>query len=127
MKQRLIDLRELMWDRPENRLISISLFVFFWTGLAIGLLVLGWWLWPVAWTDATPAHLDPTYRTIYLRQTADLYAYEQDPDRVIEALLHWRGDRAACDLARQVADPAEKARLVMTAYTINGIGCTWED
>ena len=125
MKQRVIDFFSVLWYPPENRLLAGGLLGFFVAGLLIGLLVLGWWLWPVQWTDATPAHLSPQYRTIYLRQTADLYSYERDPERVIEALLYWRGDRAACELAYQVDDPAEKARLVTVAYTINGVGCVW--
>ena len=31
-------------------------------GLIIGLVVLGWWLWPVQWTDATPGQLAPEYQ-----------------------------------------------------------------
>jgi hypothetical protein len=44
-------------------------------GMAIGLIVLGWGLWPVQWTDARPASLDPQYQQAYLNASANsLYA-----------------------------------------------------
>ena len=34
-----------------------AMLIAFLVGLAVGLIVLGWWLWPVQWTDAKPASL----------------------------------------------------------------------
>jgi hypothetical protein len=42
-------------------------------GLFIGLVVLGWGLWPVQWTDAAPEHLRIEYQEIYLRMAIDSY------------------------------------------------------
>ncbi|MFC1922125.1 hypothetical protein ACFLY4_02460 [Chloroflexota bacterium] len=47
-------------------------------GLLIGLVVLGWWLWPVQWTDAGPSDLRPEYQEIYLRMAIDSYTLNQD-------------------------------------------------
>lgn len=47
-------------------------------GLFIGLVVLGWGLWPVEWTDANPSHLSPEFQEIYLRMAIDSYAVNQD-------------------------------------------------
>lgn len=47
-------------------------------GLLIGLIVLGWWLWPVQWTDAGPSDLRPEYQEIYLRMAIDSYTLNQD-------------------------------------------------
>ena len=47
-------------------------------GLLIGLVVLGWWLWPVQWTDAGPSDLRPEFQEIYLRMAIDSYTLNQD-------------------------------------------------
>lgn len=47
-------------------------------GLIIGLVVLGWWLWPVQWTDAGPSDLRAEYQEVYLRMAIDSYAVNQD-------------------------------------------------
>jgi hypothetical protein len=48
-------------------------------GVIIGLVVLGWWLWPVEWTDAAPEHLRVEYKELYLRMAIDSYTLNQDP------------------------------------------------
>jgi ABC-type multidrug transport system fused ATPase/permease subunit len=42
-------------------------------GLVIGLVVLGWGLWPLQWKDASPAYLNADYATDYLRMAIDSY------------------------------------------------------
>jgi len=42
-------------------------------GLFIGLVVLGWGLWPVQWTNADPSSLRPDLQSDYLRMTVDSY------------------------------------------------------
>jgi len=42
-------------------------------GLFIGLVVLGWGLWPVQWTNADPSSLRPDLQEDYLRMTIDSY------------------------------------------------------
>ena len=43
-------------------------------GVIVGLVVLGWWLWPVKWTNADPADLRASHREGYLQMIADSYA-----------------------------------------------------
>lgn len=58
-------------DQFENPwVIGIGGFVI---GLFIGLVVLGWWLWPVQWTDAGPGDLRTEFQEIYLRMAIDSY------------------------------------------------------
>ncbi len=47
-------------------------------GLFIGLVILGWWLWPVQWVGGTLEHVDQATRTNYLRAAIDSYTYRQD-------------------------------------------------
>ena len=48
-------------------------------GLVIGLVVLGWGLWPVQWTDASVKNLRPDLQTEYLRMAIDAYSANHDP------------------------------------------------
>mgnify|MGYP000169368272 CR=1 FL=1 len=47
-------------------------------GLVLGWFVIGWWLWPVKWTDAAPQHLRQDIKEQYLRMTIDSYAQNKD-------------------------------------------------
>jgi hypothetical protein len=42
-------------------------------GLFVGLVILGWGLWPVQWTNADPSSLRPDLQADYLRMTIDSY------------------------------------------------------
>jgi hypothetical protein len=44
-------------------------------GLVIGLVVLGWWIWPVQWTDATPNELSYEWKVEFLRASIGSYGY----------------------------------------------------
>lgn len=48
-------------------------------GIFLGLVVLGWWLWPVKWIDAGPEHLRMEFKEVYLRMAIDSYAHNPDP------------------------------------------------
>ncbi len=95
----------------------------FFVGLFIGLVVLGWYVWPVEWTDATPAQLDQVYQDAYVKMTADLYALNGNAEMVQLALGGWGGDIAACQLAASSTDSSERARLEAVATVTNGAGC----
>lgn len=60
-----------------NKPLVISLAAFI-VGVLIGLIVLGWWLWPVQWKDAGPQHLRVEFKEIYLRMAIDSYTLTQD-------------------------------------------------
>jgi len=55
-------------------------------GIVIGLVILGWGLWPVQWTDATPEALSQTYRVDYVRMTIDSFGINHDSKL---ALARW--------------------------------------
>lgn len=60
-------------DRP--RIVGILSFI---VGLLIGLPLLGWWLIPVEWTDASPNLLHIEAREDYLRMAIDSYTLNSD-------------------------------------------------
>ena len=94
----------------------------FFGGLILGL-IFAWLVWPVEWTDATPAQLDPAYQETYVKMTAELYSLNGNSEMVQQALGGWGGDVVACSLASTTADPAERARLEAVATVTNGAGC----
>jgi len=56
----------------------IGLAISFFVGLVIGLVVLGWWLWPVHWINAAPQHLRQDYKQDYLIMAIEAYAQTHD-------------------------------------------------
>jgi hypothetical protein len=78
--------------------------VAFVVGVIIGLVVLGWWLWPVQWTDAGPADLRIEYQEIYLRDAIDSYTLHQDA-AVAQQRIQEVGENANEVLAEIQADP----------------------
>ncbi|MBI4731459.1 MAG: hypothetical protein HY781_04910 [Chloroflexi bacterium] len=56
----------------------IAALLAFIAGLLIGLVVLGWGLWPVQWKDADPSYLNADYAADYLRMAVDSYRVYPD-------------------------------------------------
>lgn len=48
-------------------------------GLLFGLIILGWWLWPVQWTDGAPSDLAVDGQVEWLKMAIKEYAYSGDP------------------------------------------------
>ena len=57
-------------------------------GMLIGLVVLGWGLWPLQWVDASPADLQMDYQRDYLCMMIESYIANQDNALV---QLRWEG------------------------------------
>jgi hypothetical protein len=93
-----------------------SIIVAFILGLIIGLVVLGWWLWPVQWTGGTMDILSPEVQHDYLRAAIDSYAYNQDA-----ALAQQRyaslGDQNEQVLAAVIANPGKLKKTDIVAFT----------
>ncbi len=61
----------------KNKSVVAAIAAFI-VGTLFGLIVLGWWLWPVQWKDAGPQHLRIEFKEIYLRMAIDSYTLTQD-------------------------------------------------
>ncbi len=53
-------------------------------GLLFGLVVLGWGLWPVQWTNAAPSDLRPDLQVNYLRMSIESYRLNPDQSLALE-------------------------------------------
>lgn len=114
------------WEkRSKEQVLTISLFV----GIAFGLFVLGWWLFPVEWdtsnwVGANYDNLPLEKRQIVLENSAELFSYTTDQGRVRELLQDWPGAvKDICFLASQVTNENEKLRLEALVYIETGELC----
>lgn len=62
-------------------------------GVVLGLVVLGWWLWPVQWTDASFADLQESDQQEFVRLVAADYALQPNSERAAERIRRL-GDEA---------------------------------
>ncbi len=62
-------------------------------GIIIGLVVLGWGVWPVEWVDAAPSQLQNEYKRDYLCMVIDSYVRNHDED-LVNKRLYLLGDDA---------------------------------
>ncbi|HVN53890.1 MAG TPA: hypothetical protein VMT46_06125, partial [Anaerolineaceae bacterium] len=85
-------------------------------GLLIGWIVLGWGLFPVTWTDATPKDLRQDLKVDYLRMAIDSYSKNHD-----QALAKERydslGPNASKVLAEVQANPENVSPADVLAFT----------
>jgi hypothetical protein len=61
----------------------------FLAGLLIGWVVIGWWLWPVQWTNSKPWLLHPEYQRTYVNLAAESYWCTNDLSQAREVLSGW--------------------------------------
>lgn len=71
------------WLRKALSIQVLAAFIF---GLVIGLVVLGWNVWPVKWTDADPSDLRASQQDAYLQLIAESYALTGNADFARERL-----------------------------------------
>jgi hypothetical protein len=104
--------------RPSNAVIAA-----FVIGAIFGLVVLGWYVFPVQWTGAGIPELTPADQELVLRNVAELYSFDGDSAKVERALSGWGGEAVACQMAATSNDPADAARLRAIANVITGQEC----
>jgi len=61
----------------------------FLAGVLLGWLVIGWWLWPVKWTETDPWDLRTEYQERYITLVARDYDRTKDTAQAREALAGW--------------------------------------
>ena len=76
-------------------------------GLFIGLVILGWWLSPVQWTNASPADLRADSQVDYTRMTIDSYTLNQNAD-LAQQRYNDLGEAGSETLQQIQNDPAEQ-------------------
>ena len=75
-------------------------------GLALGFVV-GWWLWPVTYTNTSPDALRTDYRDDYILMTAAAFEVEHDLEEARYRLMHLNSDEPgapAAELAEKLIE-----------------------
>jgi hypothetical protein len=91
--------------------IPFGLVLSFIAGLVIGLVVLGWWLWPVQYTDTDPASLRARHQITYVEMVSDSYAVNADLAKAQARLRELEGGKTKTeDVAALVAKIAADKR-----------------
>jgi hypothetical protein len=72
-----------------GRSLGTRLGLIFLTGLLLGWIVIGWWLWPVKWTNSKPWLLQPDHQRAFVGLVAENYWHTRDISRAREALDGW--------------------------------------
>ena len=87
----------------DPKMMAVIAFVL---GLIVGLMALGWWLFPVEWTDASPAQLRADLQQDYLRMAIDSYTVNSD-ENLAASRISELGDDAAVGMEQIVAAPGD--------------------
>jgi hypothetical protein len=58
-------------------------------GLLLGWIGIGWWLWPVQWTNSNPWQLAPQYQRTFVSLVAEEYWRTSDVSRAKQSLAGW--------------------------------------
>lgn len=90
-------------------------------GLIIGLVVLGWWLFPVQWSDAAPGDLRADSKVTYLRSCIDAYGYNGDAARA-KACYDSLGEGSALVLKEIVDNPETQNPQMIAAFGSIALG-----
>lgn len=105
-----------MSSNIENRRPSWVIPVIgFLVGLLIGWWVIGWWLWPVTWTNALPVDLKAAERDQYLLMVAESYSVTRNAELARSRLSSWPSEQLAEHLtnlqARAAPNPQQAAQV----------------
>jgi hypothetical protein len=97
-------------------------------GLLLGWLVIGWWLWPVQWTNTDPWQLRTKYQRTFVSLVAEDYWQTRDISRAREALAGWDAESLAKLLAtmeNQSSSPEEQQHLAALAEALEMPQAGW--
>ncbi len=103
-------------EQIKKPVVLGAIILAFIVGLFIGLVVLGWGVMPVQWTDAAPADLQADYQADYMRMAVQSYQANQD---VFLAKQRWSAlgdDKAATALLMVKSDPKGLSPETLRAF-----------
>jgi len=104
--------RAILESLREPRVLAGAAFV---AGLLIGLVALGWWLFPVQWENASVQELRPDLQEDYLRMAVDSYNLRQDEEAAQQRLSEL-GVAAPDLLTLLAANPGDQSELTITRF-----------
>jgi len=125
--RRMTALATAAWNRlTKEQLVVVALAL----GTFVGLVVLGWGLWPVewdasSWTGANFNNLPAEKRALVIDNSAELFSYTTNHARVRALLADWPGAAEdICRLADGAPDDASRIRYEALLYITTGQMCS---
>jgi len=103
--------------RAQARLLGPAFVV----GLIVGWIVIGWWLWPVKWSNSEPWLLRPEHQRTYVELVAENYWHSQDLSRAREAVAGWDEEdltQLLSTLQTQAATPEARQQIAALAQAL---------
>ncbi len=98
-----------LWNALKAK-IPVSVIVSFVLGVVVGLVVLGWWLWPVKYINADIAALRERHQMSWVQMVADSFAVTGDLNQAKARLRELESkDRSAEDVGALIAQVAAQA------------------
>jgi len=91
----------------------------------VGLVVFGWWLFPVQWQPDKFNTAPIASQIVYVHLFSEWYAYSGNTEKASQFIQELdRFDEIACYLAdSEQHDMGAKARYIKAAWLKNGTGC----
>ena len=90
-------------------------------GVLFGLMILGWWLFPVQWVDASPSDLLYDFQVETLRTIIEAYGYNSDA-AVAEVRYDSLGDNKETALAEIVQNPGSLPPTLIDSFSAEVAG-----
>jgi hypothetical protein len=111
---------EIRTQMKNPRVVGI---VGFLIGTFFGLVILGWWLWPVQWINATPAQLSLDWQKEYLRMSVQSFGATRDAAKA-EQQYKALGEGGKTALEEVKKDPTVDAGLTAQYEAAVATGAT---
>ncbi|HLF25112.1 MAG TPA: superinfection immunity protein [Anaerolineae bacterium] len=105
----------------RKRSRRLPLWLVFVVGLLLGWFAIGWWLWPIEWTNSTPWQLRPSYQKTYVTLVAEEYNRTVNLAQVETALAGWSRQELAgllSEMQNETTDPDRRAHLAELAQVL---------
>jgi hypothetical protein len=107
-------------EKIKNPIVLVV--VGFIIGVIFGLVVLGWWLWPVKWTNASPEHLSLEWQEEYARMAIEAFGLNNDVQKAQDRFKSL-GKNGETALTAVVENPGSLSTVFIDAFS-NAVSVT---
>ncbi len=103
-------------SKSNNKVVLISIISGL-LGVFVGLVILGWWLFPVQWTGGTLEIVDAQIQEDWLRMAIDSYSINQDQE-LAQSRYEALGSQKEVVLATIWDNPGQQSPVSIKEYSV---------